>query len=405
MRAVRLGRVFGINIKVDASWFLIFLLVTGNLAYAVFPNVHAGWSTPFNWLMGALASGLFFASLLSHELAHSLMARARGTNVDNITLFLFGGVANIDREPDSPRSELLITIVGPLTSMLLGLIFLFIGRLIEPSLNLLITDPTAILSQLSPTATILFWLGSVNIAVGLFNLIPGFPLDGGRVLRATLWAITNNLQTATRYASWSGQGFAWILMVSGALMALGVNVPLFGTGLVSGLWLVFIGWFLNGLAVASYAQVVIDGVLKNVPVSRIMRRSVIPIPQYATVAELVNTYIIGTSEQTFPVMSGDSIAGLVRLEDIKKIPPEKWEYTAVSEIMAPTAELEVTVPRETASEAMRKLRKREREELLVLEDEKIVGLISLRDIMVWLEINSPLATSGAGLRRFWFQRS
>lgn len=406
MRTLKLGRIFGIDINLDISWLLIFVLITANLAYGIFPSLHPEWTTPFNWLMGAIAALFFFASILSHEMAHSLMARARGTKVSSITLFVFGGVANIEREPSSPRSELLITIVGPLTSLVLGLVFLMIGNLAGPGLPSISVNPSVLLQQLSPLATLFIWLGTINIAVGIFNLIPGFPLDGGRVLRSILWSATHDLVRATRYASLAGQGFAWILMLSGALMVFGINVPLFGTGVAGGLWLVFIGWFLNGLAAASYAQVVIEDVLKTVPVSRIMRRNVIPIPQHATVNELVNTYIIGTNEQAFPVMSRGVVSGLVRLSDVKKIPPELWSESTVGEIMIPTEELEVTVPNETASEALRKLRKRERDEILVLEEERIVGLLSMRDILIWLEMNSPKTTeTNVGAKRFWFQRS
>src|SRR5689334_13546067 len=211
MNGFRLGKIFGISIHVDWSWSLIFAIVSWSLS-ATFGQIHSGWSAGMRWGMAMLAAFLFFASVLAHELAHSLAALARGVAVQNITLFMFGGVSNIQREPDAPAEELFITIVGPLTSLFLGALFLVIGA--GGYLNEAMT-PTSLLGRLQPMNTILAWLGSINIMVGFFNLIPAFPLDGGRIVRSAFWAISGDLRIATRWASLLGQAIGWSMILSG----------------------------------------------------------------------------------------------------------------------------------------------------------------------------------------------
>src|SRR5690606_12300824 len=251
----RIGKLFGININIDWSWLLIFALMTWNLA-AVFGTAHPDWGLSLRWGMGALATVLLFASVLAHEIAHSLTARAFGIPVRSITLFLFGGVSNIERDPESPMSEFLIAVVGPVTSLVLGAVLLILGGTTFGTLNTTLSDPVAIVAQMSPVTTLLLWLGAINIILGLFNLIPGFPLDGGRVLRSIFWAITDNTRSATRLASYVGRLIAWAFILAGIAMIFGVRIPFFGTGFINGLWLVFIGWFLNNASVQSYRRVV-----------------------------------------------------------------------------------------------------------------------------------------------------
>ncbi|MGE5222759.1 MAG: site-2 protease family protein, partial [Omnitrophica WOR_2 bacterium] len=192
----RIGRIFGISIYIDWSWIFIFLLVTWNLAGAVFPTLHPNWNTILDLAVGLAASLLFFASVLAHELAHSLVAIARGLPVRRITLFIFGGVSNIEREPPSPLTEFLVAVVGPLTSIVLGVIFLFLGGSNQGIFGSFSTGQLQSLARLDPVSTLLLWLGPINIILGIFNLVPGFPLDGGRVLRSILWGISHNLRQA-----------------------------------------------------------------------------------------------------------------------------------------------------------------------------------------------------------------
>jgi Zn-dependent protease/predicted transcriptional regulator len=388
---VHIGRIFGINIQIDWSWIFIFLLVTWSLAVGLFPGWHPDWSPSLNWAVALSASILFFASVLMHELAHSLVAKAKGLPVRRITLFLFGGVSNIEREPPSPKAEFIITIVGPVTSIALGVFFLALSRIGFGGLSTVPSEPSEMIARLNPLSTLLLWLGSINIIVGIFNLIPGFPLDGGRVLRSLLWMATGSLRKATRWASGVGQAIAWIFIVSGVVMIFGARLPFFGTGLINGLWLILIGWFLNGAAIASYRQVVIRDLLEDVPVERLMRSDVPVVPPDLSVSDLVYQWIMGTDERAFPVVAGEKMIGLVCLEDARKLPREAWNSTTVGQIMTRAEQLDVVSPREDANEAFEKLTRRDVRQVPVIQDGHLVGLLRRRDIVKWLQLHSELA--------------
>ncbi len=386
-KGIRLGRIFGIKISLDWSWLLIFLLVTWNLT-VVFSNLHPEWGFGLNLAISLLASLLFFASVLAHELAHSLMAIAQGVPVRGITLFLFGGVASIEREPPTARAEFLITIVGPLTSIGLGLIFLMLASVgATLSLNA-IENPAQLLANLGPLTTLLMWLGPINIILGVFNMIPGFPLDGGRVLRSILWAITGNLRRATRWASYVGQAVAWLLIIAGIAMVFGAQVPLLGGGLIGGIWLAFIGWFLNNAAIQSYRQVVVQDLLEDLPVDAIMRRDPPTVNADQTVGNLVYDGVMGTDDHAFPVLDNGRLVGLVCLHDIRGLARERWDSTPVTAIMTPREELVTITPQAEADEALNKLRQDDHRQLPVLEQERLVGMLRRRDILRWLQLQA-----------------
>lgn len=386
-----IGRLFGIQINLDWSWIFIFLLVTWNLAAGVFPAWHPDWSAALAWGLAAAASLLFFVSVLIHELSHSLVAKANGLPVRNITLFLFGGVSNIEREPPSPKIEFLMAIVGPLASLLLGAIFLMLAVMRLGEGSDLILSPMQTMSRMDPLSTLLLWLGPVNIVVGLFNLIPAFPLDGGRVLRSALWAATKSLRQATQWASATGQFIAWLFIVGGIAMAFGVVLPFFGTGLISGLWLAFIGWFLNNAAIVSRRQVVVQDLLEDVPVSRLMRFDVVTVPPELPVSNLVYDVLMNTDERSFPVMSEGRLVGMVCLQDIRKFPPQSWDQITVAQLMTPADQLAVTTPEENAVAALDKLARRDVRQVPVVEEGRLVGLLRRRDILRWLQLQSELA--------------
>lgn len=384
----RLGQIFGIEIRVDWSWIFIFFLVTWSLVVGVFPRLHPDWGFGLNLVVGLSASILFFSSVLAHELAHSLVARAKGLPVSQITLFLFGGVSNLEREPSSPGDEFIIAVVGPLTSIILGAAFLFLGGVAAGEFAFFGTDAERTLSQFGPVSTLLAWLGPINILLGIFNLIPGFPLDGGRVLRSVLWKITNDFREATRYASYAGRGVAWLFIFTGVSMILGVRVPVLGTGLIAGLWIAFIGWFLNGIATQSYRQVVIEGALKNVPVSRLMRSKFTTVPPGVSVHKLLHDYILGTNERAFPVSDNQKLVGLVTLDDVRKVSSEKWHETKAEEVMTPVGQTETVGPNESAAEALDKLVRHDVGQVPVMERDKLVGIIDRRDILLWLQLKT-----------------
>lgn len=389
-KGIRIGQLFGIEIRIDWSWLLIFLLVTWNLA-SVFGQVRSEWGVLMVWGLSALAALLFFASVLAHELAHSLVAEAQDIPVRSITLHLFGGVSNIQREPDSPGSEFVMAILGPITSLIIGGLLLWIAGIAAGLSAASISNVEQALSQMSPWIIMLSWLGSVNVILGFFNLIPGFPLDGGRVLRSIFWAITDDLRRATRWASWVGQAIAWAMIVTGVGMAFGVEVPLFGQGVVDGLWLAFIGWFLNTASVQSYQRLIIRDALSDVPVSRIMRKEPPTTTADISIDNLVHNHIMQSDDQSFPVLDGGEFVGIVTLDDVRSAPRETWREKNVRQIMTPRDQLVTSAPDECADEAMNKLTRRDVRQLPVLQDgANLVGVLRRQDLIKWLQLESDL---------------
>lgn len=382
---LRLGRIFGIEIGINWSLIFIFVLIAWSLALGVFAPLHPTWGPVFIWGLAIGGAVLFFASLMAHELAHSLVAKSYGIPVRNITLWMFGGVSSISKEPPSPKAEFFMAIVGPLTSIVVGFIFLGLAAVSSGGLANL-SD----LAVLGPARTLAVWLGSINILLGVFNMVPGFPLDGGRVLRSIFWAMTNNLAKATRWASLVGQGVAWIFILMGAAMIFGVRIPFFGTGLLGGLWLILIGWFLHSAAIQSYQQIVIQRALSGVPVGRLMESHVATVTPDLPVGTLVNEYIMGTSERAFPVVQDNQLVGIVSLEDVRRVPREDWEITSVRQIMTPQSQLTTATPDEDANEAMEELAIRDVNQVPVVQDGHLVGMLRRSDILRWLQIQTKV---------------
>ena len=387
MTGFRIGRLFGISIHVDWSWLVIFGLVSWSLS-ATFGQIHSGWSVGLRWGMAMLAALLFFLSVLAHELAHSLAALARRVPVQNITLFMFGGVSNIQREPATPAEELVITIVGPLTSLFLGAVFLVIGAG-SYSLNESMMTASSLLGRLQPLNTILAWLGSINIMVGFFNLIPAFPLDGGRIVRSFIWAISGNLRTATRLAALLGQFIGWSMILSGGLMVVGIRIPFLGSGAFNGLWLVFIGWFLNNAASAGYRHVVMQDTLADVPVRSVMRTQIPVVALDVSVNDLLRAQLATPEEQTMWVADGHDVVGMVAMNDVPKSSKE-WKSTPVSKIMTPVSDLEYVTPDQDVGEALDHLHRRQLRQIPVMLNNQIVGLLRHKDIVRWLQFHSGL---------------
>ena len=384
----KIGKLFGIQIRVDWSWLVIFFLATWNLGTA-FGNLHSDWSFTLRWGLALVTALLFFASVLMHELGHALVARSHDIPVRNITLHLFGGVSNIQREPASAGSEFVMAILGPLTSFVIGSIFLVIFALTS-NMSTPFGAPERVLEQVGPVSTMVLWLGTVNVGLGLFNLIPGFPLDGGRILRSFFWAVTNNLKKATRWASRSGQLIAWLLIFSGIAMTFGARIPLLGTGLSDGLWLAFIGWFLHNAAVQSYQQLMIRDILEDVPVAELMRKTPPIVSPTSTVATLVHNYVMENDDYAFPVMEDGQLQGLVTLDDVRAVTRDAWETTHVQEIMTPAKALITIEPEENTREALDRLSQRDVRQLPVMHEGALEGLLRRRDIVKWLQLQSEM---------------
>lgn len=376
----RLGTVFGVEIRVDWSLLVIFTLITVNLGAGVFPSWHPEWGVGLSWAVALAASFLFFGSVLAHELSHAVVARARGIPVSRITLFLFGGVAEMEDEPKSPKDELLMTIVGPAMSLAIGGLAILIASLLAPDTVAVLPDqPEVAMRSLGPVATLLMWLGPVNVVLGLFNLVPGFPLDGGRVARSVFWWITGDLVKATRWATGLGRGFAWILMGIGML-------ELFGGLFVQGLWLLLIGWFLNNAAQMSYQQLLVRRALEHVPVSRIMFTRVGSLMPELSVESFVRDHLLVGDQQAFPVEVEGRLLGLATVDDVRRVPQEQWPVTTVGEIMTRVDELATLAPNADAEEAMSLLSRRDVEQLPVIEAGHVVGLVRRRDLVRWLAL-------------------
>jgi Zn-dependent protease len=390
---IRIGRISGISIYLDWSWILIFLLVTFGLAGGVLFAWHPDWSPQLILAVAVAASLLLFASILLHELAHALVARARSLPVRKITLFLFGGVSNIEREPDSPKTEFLMALIGPVVSLAIGVVFLLVGGLIAGATGGTTASPVETISRLSPLSTLLLWFGPINIFIGLFNLIPAFPLDGGRILRAALWAMTKNFRKATRWATGMGQLMGWLFIIAGLGLAFGSIVMLFAPGVINGVWSAFIGWFLIDAASQSYQQTVIQDLLDDVPVTLLMRNDAPVAPPDLPVSALIYDFIIKTGESAFPVVEGDRIVGMVSLADARKVPREAWDTTPVSQIMTRAEQLTAVTPQENASDALDRLERRNVRQAPVIQDGRLIGLLRRRDIMKWLHTHSGFATS------------
>ena len=380
-----IGRILGIDIEVDSSWLFIFVLVTWSLVSG-FSTVHPEWSPALRFVTALVASLLFFASVLAHELCHCVVARARGLPVHRITLFLFGGVSNLEREPASAATEFFMALVGPLSSLVIGVVFLTLGALWVGTGAFTRADPTAFLAGLGPVPTLFLWLGPINVLLGLFNLIPGFPLDGGRILRSILWAATKDLRKATRWAAGVGQLIGWLFVFAGLSMVFGASIPLLGAGVVNGLWLAFIGWFLHNAAGASQGRLRIDHLLEDLPVSRLMRRDVPRVAADMALSTLVYDHLLGTDERSFAVFDGAALAGSVSLEDVRRVPRERWDATTVREVMTPADRLGSVSPDEPAAEAYRTLLERGIRQVPVVEEGRLLGFLRQSEVVRWLQM-------------------
>jgi Zn-dependent protease len=396
-KGIRIAKLFGINIEIDWSWLLILMLVVWDLS-TTFAQIQPDWSTFFAITMGILAALLFFLSVLLHELAHSLVAKSQGLPVNKITLFLFGGVANIREEPKSPGNEFTMAILGPVTSIVIGFVLLLLAGIGLQVQDLSQFDPLEFLQGLGAFRTLAVWLGSINVILGVFNLIPGFPLDGGRVLRSIIWAITDNLRTATRWASYVGQGIAWVMITGGIAMVFGIRIPLFGQGVVNGVWMMLIGWFLNNAAIRSYQQLVVRDVLENVPVRQMTKRNPPTVSANITVESLIEDYIMQTDDHAFPVMEDGKLVGIVCLDDVRRVPSGERQTKTISDIMTPKSDLITINPDDPASDALKEISNRSIRQLVVLQDGELFGLVRRRDIVRYLQLQSDEILSSPNQR-------
>lgn len=364
----RVGRIAGIDINIDSSWLVIFVIFTWVLAASYFPQKYPDWPVSQYLFIGILTSLLIFSSVLVHELAHSLVALRQGEKVRSITLFILGGVAQITEEPKKPMKEFLMAVVGPISSLVVALVFLFI------SLGL-----KTLSIPLSASAA---YVALINVILAVFNLLPGFPMDGGRVLRSVIWKVTGDLKRATSIASKVGQGMAFCLIFLGILQILG--------GTFSGLWLIFIGWFLHSAAIRGYQNVVAESALKGVTAGDLMAEDFETVSGHLFVQSLVDDYILKKRERVFLVADGGRVRGIVCLEDVKAHPREKWADIRVEDIMTPKEKLISVTPEADGRRVLQSLTTRDIHQVPVMRGEEVAGIICRSDILRYIQLHSEL---------------
>ncbi len=363
---IPLGRIFGIPIGLDYSWFLIFALLTWSLSTNYYPLRYEGWEPALYWGAGALTAVLLFVSVLLHELGHAVAALAFRIPVRRIRLMIFGGVAELDDEPPHAGSEFLVAIAGPAVSVLLA-ILLGAGWL-----------GSSLQGGPEPLTGVLGYLAFINLILAVFNLIPGFPLDGGRVLRAILWGVMGSLSRATRIASTIGRfvGFGFI--------AFGIFEVLTG-GLVNGLWTGFIGLFLQGAARAEMQAQRVRDMLTGRTVGQLMQRNFTSIPGHVSVQQLVDAHLLGFGNRTFVVTNASGgVAGVLSADNLRVLPREQWYHTAVSDVMTPLGEAKLVGPETELWTALRKMEVERLGQLPVVEDGRLLGLLRREDVFNFL---------------------
>ena len=363
----RLGRLAGIDVLIHWSWFLIFFLLTWTLAQGLFLNDYPHWAQATAWLAGALTSLLLFGSVLLHEWAHAMMARRQGIAVRSITLFIFGGVSSLTEEPKHPGEEFLIAGVGPATSFLLAGLFGLVG---------LAFRGTAV-------GTASLYLAFINVLLGAFNLLPGFPLDGGRLLRSIAWARKRSLPQATRMAALTGVGLAFVLMAGGAVaFVLGA--------FLTGIWFVVIGWFLRSQADAALQQLTIREELRGLTVSAALRRDFHPVRPELSLASMLDDYVLLYHDRCYPVMSNGWLRGLISPADLQKFPRSEWHERSVSEAMTPSERLQVAQASDDLARAVEVMASADVHELPVMEDGRLLGFVARSDVTRLLQIRKEL---------------
>jgi Zn-dependent protease/CBS domain-containing protein len=370
---IPIGKAFGISLKLHYSWFFIFALITWALAANYFPATQPNWSLAEKIGAGLLTSVLFFGSVLLHELMHSIVAIREGIEIESITLFILGGVSQMTGEPKTARDEFLMAGAGPLSSLVLGGIFF--------GIYFALRGATAGAEQFG--AAIAFYLGYINILLGVFNLIPGFPLDGGRVLRSLLWWRGRNLQRATRTASTIGRIFGFLFIFGGIWL-------IFSGDFLSGIWLILIGWFLQSAAAGSYQQTMLQEMLKGHVASEVMSQDCMMVPPDISIERLVNENILTSGRRCFPVVSGDNAEGLITMHNVRAVPREQWGTRSVREAMTPLDGMKAVGPNEDLSTVMQLMAQHDINQLPVVYEGKVVGMIGRDNIINFVNIRNEL---------------
>jgi len=371
----KLFTIRGIEIRIDYSWFIIFILVTWSMSAQYFPMKYKEWSTAEYWAMGMITSVLFFASVLFHELSHSFVAMSKGIKVPRITLFIFGGAAEIAEEPREAGHEFIMAFAGPASSVVLGVVSAGLWLLFE----------SAGIEQL---AAIFNLLAYINIMLAFFNLIPGFPLDGGRVLRALIWGATGDLAKATRIAGMTGRAVAFFFIIMGIFI-------FFSGGDFQGLWLAFIGWFLLHAATQSTRHQLLRNMLAGHTAQEVMWTDCPFVDSGITVSDLVNEHILKKGRRCFPVIDGGRVSGIVTVHNVKELGRDQWPLTAVGSIMIPAESLRSVRPDTPLPKVMEMMSADGVNQVPVVRDGRFLGMVSRDGIMDFLQTQNELGLASA----------
>ena len=370
---IKLGRVFGVEIGLHYSWFIIALLITFSLA-GEFQQNNPHWSDSLRWSLAIVTAVLFFGSIVVHELSHAVVAKARGLPVRAITLFALGGVAQIEKEAADAKTEFWMGIVGPITSLVIGLICLGI------TFALGWTPPNF---PQQPLPAVLMWLGVINIGLAIFNMIPGFPLDGGRVLRGILWWITGNARRATNIASRVGQIIAFLMIIYGVMQFFG------GAG-INGLWLTFIGWFLLSASRESYAQMMITEGLRGLRVKDVMSGDYTTVDAHLNLETFAEEHLMRSGRRFFVVTINDRPEGIITPHEIHEVPRARWPYTTIGDVMRPLDRTHSVGPNTPVTDALEMMARQDLNQLPVVSGGVLAGLISRSHILQLIQTRSEL---------------
>ena len=370
-RSVELFKLFGFSVRIDASWILIAILIVWSLASGFFPHYYPDLSTGTYWWMGFLGALGLFVSIVLHEFAHSWVARQRGMNMRGITLFVFGGVAHMDEEPPSPGTEFWMAIAGPIASVLIAAAAFGLWQL-----SLRAGWPT-------PVGAVFWYLGFINTVLVVFNLVPAFPLDGGRILRSLLWQTTGSLRKATRVSSMIGSAFGLLLIALGVLQFIAGNF-------IGGMWWFLLGMFLYSAASMSYEQVLIRRALESEPIRRFVQPDVRTVPPSTSVQQFVDDYVYRYHFRLFPVVQDGQLMGCVKTGRVKELPRDEWADRQVSEIIEPCSDQNTIEPQADALKALAKMRRQGNSRLMVVDNGHLEGIISLRDMMHLISVKIDL---------------
>jgi Zn-dependent protease/predicted transcriptional regulator len=370
---IKLGRIFGVEIGLHYSWFIIALLITFSLA-GQFQENNPGWSDGLRWGVSIVTAVLFFAAIVVHELSHAIVAKLRGLPVRSITLFALGGVAQIEKEAADAKTEFWMGIIGPITSFVIGVVCLAI------TVALGWTPPEF---PQRPLPAMLMWLGVINIGLAIFNMIPGFPLDGGRVLRGIVWWITGNAVRATRIAARVGQVIAFVMILYGLLQFFR------GAGL-NGLWMAFIGWFLLSASRESYAQMVISEGLRGLRVGDVMSRDFPVVDAHSNLQTFAEEHLTRTGRRFFVVTLNGQPEGIITPNEISTVPRNRWPYTTVADVMRPLDATRTVNPNTPVTEALEVMAGQDLNQLLVMNEKGLAGLISRSHILQLIQTRAEL---------------